>query len=223
MSHLQLAAWIVCAVVVVFGIIGLGLLLSGFKRLLKLHLVNGSGRILVGMVLLFAFAFIGALLLDLRTYLALTAEQPVATISFSALGPQHFQARLSEADGHLVETDLHGDQWQLDARVIAWRGYATLLGMRPLYRLDRLSGRYANIGQELHDTHSAVALSASDGLDAWSLLHRHPGWMPWVEASYGSGVFLPMADGAKYEVSLSRTGLLAKPVNMAAAQAVEKW
>lgn len=223
MSHLQLTAWIICAVLVMFGIIGLALLLGGFKRLFKLRLVSGSGRMLAGLTLVFAAAFVAALLLDLRTYLALTAEQPVATISFSALGPQHFEAQLREADGHLIETDLHGDQWQLDARVIAWKGYATLLGMRPLYRLDRLSGRYANIGQELHDTHSAVALGPSTGLDAWSLLHRHRGWMPWIEAGYGSGVFLPMADGARYEVSLSRTGLLAKPVNLAAAQAVEKW
>ncbi|HEX6550667.1 MAG TPA: cation/multidrug efflux pump [Gammaproteobacteria bacterium] len=223
MSHLQLTAWIICAVLVMFGIIGLALLLGGFKRLFKLRLVSGSGRMLVGLTLVFAVAFVAALLLDLRTYLALTAEQPVATISFSALGPQHFQARLRDADGHLTETDLHGDQWQLDARVIAWKGYANVLGLHTLYRLDRLSGRYANIGQELHDSHSAVALGPSTGLDAWSLLHAHPGWMPWMEASYGSGVFLPMADGAKYEVSLSRTGLLAKPVNLAAAQAVEKW
>jgi hypothetical protein len=223
MNHLQLTAWIIVAVLVMFGIIGLGLLLGGCKRLFKLQLVNGSGRLLSGLILLFAAAFVAALLLDLRTYLALTAEQPVATVSFSVLGPQHFQARLTDADGHLTETDLHGDQWELDARVIAWKGYATVLGLHTLYRLDRLSGRYANIGQELHDTHSAVELNPSTGLDAWSLLHRHPGWMPWMDASYGSGVFLPMADGAKYEVTLGRTGLMARPVNMAAAQAVEKW
>jgi hypothetical protein len=223
MSHLQLVAWIACAVLVLFGIIGLGLLLGGCKRLFKLHLINGSGRILSGLMLLFATAFIAALLLDLRTYLALTAEQPVATIEFSKLGPQHFQARLQDAAGSITTTDLHGDQWELDARVIVWKGYATILGLHSLYRLDRLSGRYANVGQELHDIHSAVALSPSSGLDSWALLHRHPGWMPWMEASYGSGVFLPMADAAKYQVTLSPTGLMARPINMAAAQAVEKW
>jgi hypothetical protein len=223
MSHLELAAWIVIAVLVIVGLIGLGLLLGGFKRLLRLRLINGSGRMLFGLMLLFAAAFVGAVLLDLRTYLALTAEQPVATIEFSKLGPQHFQARLRDAAGKVTETDLHGDQWQLDARVIVWKGYAEVLGLHNLYRLDRLSGRYANVGQEIHDTHSAVALGASLGLDAWALLHRHPGWMPWMDASYGSGVFLPMADGAKYEITLGRTGLMGKPVNLAAAQAVEKW
>jgi hypothetical protein len=223
MNHLELAAWIVCIVLVLFGIIGLALLLGGFKRLLKLRLVNGSGRILFGLVLLFAAAFVAAMLLDLRTYLALTAEQPVASIEFSKLGPQHFQARLQDAAGNVTTTDLHGDQWELDARVIVWKGYATVLGLHSLYRLDRLSGRYANVGQELHDVHSAVALSTSSGLDAWALLHRHPGWMPWMAASYGSGVFLPMADGARYQVSLGRTGLMARPVNVAAAQAVENW
>lgn len=223
MSHLELAGWITCGVLIAFGIAGLALLLGSFKQLIRLHLINGSGRLLFGLVLLFAAAFGAALLLDLRTYLALTAEQPVATIWFSRLGPQHFQARLSDAGGQVTDTDLHGDQWELDARVITWKGYATVLGFHTLYRLDRLSGRYANIGQELHDTHSAVALTSPTGLDAWSLLHRHPRWMPWMEATYGSGVFLPMADGAKYQVMLSRTGLTAHPVNLAAAQAVEKW
>jgi hypothetical protein len=32
-----------------------------------------------------------------------------------------------------------------------------------------------------------------------------------------------MADGARYQVSLGRTGLMARPVNVAAAQAVENW
>lgn len=223
MSHLELAAWIVCVVLIVLGIIGLALLLGGFKRLLKLRLIKGSGHILAGLVLLFAAAFAAALLLDLRTYLALTAEQPVATIQFSKLGPQHFQARLTDVGGSVTEADLHGDQWELDARVITWQGYATVFGFQPLYRLDRLSGRYANIGQEIHDTHSVVALNPSSGLDAWSLLHRHPHWLPWLDANYGSGVFLPMADGARYQVSLSRTGLMARPVNLAAAQAVEHW
>lgn len=223
MSHLELAAWITCALLVLFGITGLGLLLGGFKRLFKLHLINGSGRLLVGLLLLFVVAFLAAVLLDLRTYLALTAEQPVATISFSRLGPQHFQARLQDAAGTVTQTDLHGDQWELDARVIAWKGYATVLGLRSLYRLDRLSGRYANVGQELHDIHSAVALNPSTGLDAWSWLHRHPAWIPWMDASYGSGVFLPMADGARYQVVLTATGLMARPTNLAAAQAVENW
>ncbi|MGH8399565.1 MAG: cation/multidrug efflux pump [Gammaproteobacteria bacterium] len=223
MSHLQLTAWIVCVVLLVLGIFGLGLLLGGFRRMFRLRLISGSGRILSGLVLLFAIAFVAAMLLDLRTYLALTAEQPVATIQFSKLGPQHFHARLSDAAGGVTETDLRGDQWQLDARVIAWKGYATVLGLHSLYRLDRLSGRYANIGQEVHDPHSAVELNSSAGLDAWSLLHRHPGWMPWMDASYGSGVFLPMADGAEYQVTLSSTGLMARPVNVAAVQAVEHW
>ena len=223
MSHLQLAGWITCAVLIVLGIVGLVLLLGGFKHLFKLRLINGSGRMLVGLVLLFAAAFAAALLFDLRTYLALTAERPIATLQFSKLGPQHFKAQLTEADGHIIHTDLRGDQWELDARVIVWKGYANVLGFKSLYRLDRLSGRYANVGQEIHEPHSAVALSSSAGLDAWSLLDRHPRWMPWMEASYGSGVYLPMADGARYQVKLSRTGLTAQPVNVAASQAVQNW
>jgi len=44
--------------------------------------------------------------------------------------------------------DLRGDEWQIDARVLKWRGMAVLIGFDTLYRLDRLSGRYRDITQE---------------------------------------------------------------------------
>jgi hypothetical protein len=47
--------------------------------------------------------------------------------------------------------------------------------------------------------------------------------MPGVDAYYGTATYLPMADGARFEVTLSRTALLARPVNDAARQAVGDW
>ena len=40
---------------------------------------------------------------------------------------------------------LRGDEWQMDARVVNWKPPATLLGLDPIYQLDRLSGRYSDI------------------------------------------------------------------------------
>ena len=44
---------------------------------------------------------------------------------------------------------LLGDEWQLDARVIRWTLPGQLAGLPPVYRFERLSGRYGDPKQEL--------------------------------------------------------------------------
>jgi hypothetical protein len=44
-----------------------------------------------------------------------------------------------------------------------------------------------------------------------------------VDAVYGSATFLPMADKAAYAISASQTGLIARPLNEAARNAISGW
>ena len=222
-GQMHLALWGFCVLVLVAGVAGLALLLGGLKRFFHGKFVGGGGRVLFGLVLLLAFAFVTAVALDLRTYLRLTYEQPVASLSFTAAGPQDYKVTLTDAAGHILDTELRGDDWQLDARVLKWKGVATVLGLDALYRLDRLEGRYRNAGQERNDYHSVVELSTDAGLDLWGLAQRNAAWLPWVDAGYGSATYLPMADGARFTVSLSPTGLLARPANPAAQAALSHW
>ena len=63
-----------------------------------------------------------------------------------------------------------------------------------------------------------------DLIDTWQLARDHKEWvMPWIDAVYGSATYLPMADGAVYEVRVSPTGLLARPLNDVARKAVAGW
>ncbi|HEX7964649.1 MAG TPA: cation/multidrug efflux pump [Gammaproteobacteria bacterium] len=220
---MHLALWGFGLVTLLVGLLGLLLFFGGCKHLLHGRFGAGSGRLLFGLVFLFFFAFVSSAALGLRAYLRLTYEQPVATLSFAALGNQSYRATLTDASGRITTAELRGDDWQLDARVLKWKGAATVLGLDPLYRLERLEGRYRNAGQESHDYHSVLELSADTGLDLWRLAKGHGRWLPWVDATYGSATYLPMADGARYSVSLSPTGLLARPSNPAAEEALKHW
>jgi hypothetical protein len=44
-----------------------------------------------------------------------------------------------------------------------------------------------------------------------------------VNARHGNSTFLPMVDGGQYQISLSESGLLARPLNQPAIEAVEQW
>ncbi|HVA54517.1 MAG TPA: cation/multidrug efflux pump [Gammaproteobacteria bacterium] len=223
MDSSGITLYIGAAVLAILAIIGLVWFISGLARLLHGRFFNGPIRSLAGLVLMLVMAFITLLVLDLRTYFSLTHEQLVATVRFDAIGPQYFHALLTDASGHVIQTDLHGDEWQLDARVIKWSGFATLLGLQTRYHLDRLSGRYRDVAQERNAIHSAISLAPDSWLDSWTLMQRYALWLPWADASYGSATYLPMVDGGEYQVTLSTTGLVARPVNSAAQQATARW
>lgn len=224
MADVHYALWGFCLVVVLLGLWGFALFFDSFKRLLQGHFASGGSRLVSGLLLLSVFAFFAAVALDLRTYLRLTAEKPVATLSFVAVGPQDFRATLTDATGRVRSVELRGDDWELDARVLKWKGLATVLGLDPLYRLDRLEGRYRSADQESHDYHSVLELSADRGLDFWSLAQRSAGWLPGVDAVYGNGTYMPMVDGARYSVSLSATGgLIARGDNAIAQDAIKQF
>jgi hypothetical protein len=61
------------------------------------------------------------------------------------------------------------------------------------------------------------------GVDVWKIFHSNPGWVPVVDAVYGSATYLPMKDGALFEISLSNTGLVARPINEVAREAVAEF
>jgi hypothetical protein len=177
---------------------------------------------LVFLVLTLASALAGFALLGYRR---LTAEAPVASLTTRAIGPQRYAVRIDYPDGEHRSTELSGDQWQLDARVIKWDPRAVVLGAPTLYRVERLSGRYRDVATEREAPRSVVDLAPERPLavlDAWNLKQRFPRWMPWLDADYGSAAYLPLVDGGRFEVSLAPAGgLVARPGDAATAEKLE--
>jgi hypothetical protein len=156
-------------------------------------------------------------------YNRLTAEQAVSRIEFVQTGRNEYQARLmveGEPDRLFA---LRGDEWQMDARLVTWKPPATILGLDPIYRLERLSGRFTDIGREQNAIRTVHQLSPPQLIDVWYVARRFPALAPGIDAYYGSATYVPMADGARFEVSLSRNALIARPANAAARTAVGKW
>jgi hypothetical protein len=170
-----------------------------------------------------AFVLLAVLLagsgLALRGYGLLTAEAPVAHVQARQLGPQWFGVRLDFPDGTHQSAQLRGDEWQLDAHVIKWAPRAVALGAQPLFRVDRLSGRYHDAQQAQTTLPSVVALDADSVVDLWHLKQRFPRWLPWIDADYGSAAFLPLVDGGTYKVTISPLGgLVARPADEATTE-----
>jgi len=170
-------------------------------------------------IFLLAAAISSGLALALRSYQLLSAEAPIATLTARQLAPQQFAVRIDLPDGMQQSAELHGDEWQLDARVIKWTPRAVTLGAQPLYRLDRLVSRYRDAAQAQTTPPSVVALNEDSIVDLWQLKRRFPRWLPWIDADYGSAAYLPLVDGGKYTATLSAAGgLIARPADAATAE-----
>lgn len=175
-----------------------------------------------GLVLIGLAVYLSLFALNLFSYHQLTRETPIATVSFREVGPQLYSATIARRDGINTEYELRGDLWQLDARIIKWKGLFALFGFAPGYQLDRIAGRYLSLEDERSRERTVYQLHRDAvGFDIWE--SARSGWSLMVDASYGSATYLPMANGAIFEVTLSGTGLVGRPLNGSAQEAVERW
>lgn len=150
--------------------------------------------------------------LALRGYRLLAEETPVVELDAHILSPQRWALTLAWPDGSTRRVDLAGDDWRLEAVVLRWKLPARLAGLPPLYRLDRLDGRYDDVAQERSAQRTVIDLRGNAGFDLLDLHRQYPAALPMVDAVYGSGAFLPLVDGGHYSLSLARSGaLLARP------------
>jgi hypothetical protein len=213
----------IAALILVFGLAGILFLILAARRLHRRRIFSGlfSGASSLAMLLLAA----GVLLLvaNLRTYQRLSAEQPAGELQFSSIDPHQFNGVLTYPTGERAVFSLRGDEWQVDARILKWRSFANLVGFDTAYRLERISGRYSSIEDERNLPRTVYSLNPPNRVDVWDLVHRYHSWIPWFDAQYGNATYLPMADGALYEINVSQSGLLARPLNRAARDAVGSW
>lgn len=148
----------------------------------------------------------------LRGYRLLGEEAPVVELDARILSPQRWAVSLTWPDGSTRQVQLAGDDWRVEAVVLKWKLPALLAGVPPLYRLDRLSGRYDDANEEINSPRTVINLAGVGSSDLLDLKKQYPRWLPEVDTIYGSGAFLPLVDQGHYTVSLMRTGaLVARP------------
>src|SRR6266404_6063866 len=174
--------------------------------------LGGTVRGLVALLLLALAALAATVTVGLQGYRALTYEEVAATVRTEPVAPQRFRATITLPDHRLAMYDLAGDAFYVDAHVLKWHPWASLLGLRTVYELDRVAGRYNAVADERTQPHTAYELARSKPVDLF-LMARRRLLGPLVDAEYGSATFVAATRPAIFEVRVSTTGLLARPVS----------
>jgi hypothetical protein len=211
------------ALIAVSALVGILFLIAAVRRLRRRKVLGGVLNGATALVLIMLSVCAALIAANLHTYQRLSFEQPAGELQFTRTGEREFNAVLTYPSGERANFALRGDEWQVDARVLKWHAFANLVGFDTAYRLERISGRYTRIEDERAEARTVYALNPPQRIDPWDLAHRYRSWLPWLDALYGSATFLPMADGALYEIKVSQSGLIARPLNQAARDAVGSW
>jgi hypothetical protein len=211
------------APIILFALVGILCLFAAVRRIRRRRVLGGA---LIGAtaLILILLSVVAALIAgSLLTYQRLSFEQPAGELQLTRTGDREFNASLTYPSGARANFTLRGDEWQIDSRVLKWHAFANLAGFDTMYRLERIGGRYTRVEDERSQPRSVYSLNPPQLIDPWDLVHRYHSWVPWMDALYGSATFLPMADGALYEIKVSQSGLVARPLNEAARDAVAGW
>lgn len=195
------------------------LVLAGLKLLFKTNWFLQFLRGFFG----FGFLLLAFLLilsgLNIATYSQLADGQEIANISFARVANQSYEATIVNVKtGEQQKITLEGDQWQVDARILALAFTST-----PFYKLEGISGRYYSLDQELTNNRKFHPITGqSMGIDLWSLFEGRD--IGILSATYAkSTTYLPMGDDTLFSISVDRTGLVLAPVNASAKAIVNEW
>jgi hypothetical protein len=185
-----------------------------FKRKLISAVVNG----LFGTFILLTATIFTLLLFNIQTYVQLTKEIDLVEVEIIDVSDSGSRLKLTYND----KTSTHiiaADEWRLDARFIKWKPWFALFGKQPIVRLETISGKnFRNrngTNQSYHLVDESIKID-----DLLSYLIDKFGVL---DTMYGSSVYMPMQTGARYLVSASHSGLIARPTNSQGRRAVMNW
>ncbi len=210
------------------GLVGVLMLFGGLGRLFKLRLVSGGFRFLFGGLALAGAAVIGLVGLNLQTYARLTHESLAAQIELKQTGPSQFTATVRKANDKGIlqapqDFQLAGDKVRIEGRVWKFKPWANVIGADSFYRFERIQGRWDDPARE-----NATPGTANDAIrdDAGIDVFKLPlgSYTPiQLDTTFGSGVYMPMVDGAIYDVSITQSAFIARGKNEIAVNALNAW
>jgi hypothetical protein len=233
----------VIALCVAFGLLALLLSLS---RWLARRPWAAAGNLAVAVLLLLVAHRLWPPVLHLQTYESMQPKALIAQVHCERTGPSAYRVTLTRLPaGQMQVFEMSGDEWRLDVRTLVWTGPAAQLGLPDSFRLDRLSSRYLHTEQAVEAKPTPASAPASEsaptrripasfalsdeeeaGEDIWAQARTDSGWKAHVDARRAYGPWRPLAGGARYDVSMTRTPgqadavLDARPANEAAAKAM---
>lgn len=204
------------ALAITLALFGVMLLVLSFRRhrhhrdvSALLHGISGA-LLLLGGSLLFTVA------LNFNTYSELRAGTPIAEVSIEKATENTYLLRLLRIPaGDLQVFSIRGEQWDLQARLLHWRGWTRKLGLSDHIRLEQLNSlstrKVRNSSTQGYV--NSYALTGDPGIDLWRLHQRYADQSRWLDTEALRTASLPLQDGARFHVYWQENQLVVRQIN----------
>lgn len=182
-----------------------------------------AGHLLLAVLLGVTVALGWPLARYVETYDVRVPERPVAEVFFERIGPSRFRVAVTRVPmGRMQVVELAGDEWRLDLTLLDWSDGPVRLGSRPRYRIEAVVSRPAPATAAGLTTGITARLTRGDTQAPWLASRGVRHGRPPIATQPLSGPWLPMADGARFDVRITADGAVAvDPLNVAAGDSLD--
>ena len=198
---------------VVSGLIALLLFFLLIKRLR-----NRRKKVLVCLIhFLFVviFALISTIFMLLYTglqgYKHFTYNKPIFTVECSLKQDDSFVLKfvdLDKKDSPAKFYRVKGQQFVIEGHIIKWENFFVTVGMKPLYQVTRLTGRYVSINDEKEKERSVYEVN--EETKVWRWLMQYGEKLPGIDAVQGASSFKDAAENKKFTVYITHNSFVIK-------------
>lgn len=169
----------------------------------------------------------------LRTYRAFTQETVVAEIEVSEVKedddgdpyvevkykpvqtPTGLQAWLGiggDTQESTVKVEVPGDAFRIQADFFTWEDWATFIGLKPVYKVNRIAGDYTDISDYNRLDHHAEEINNGTD-DTWQYFKDNSGSFEWIGTAYTSSAGQNATDDDReFELIVTEDGLILKEI-----------
>ena len=106
--------------------------------------------------------------------------------------------------GHRYQ--LRGQQWSVEGHILTWDERLNFLGLRTMYKLTRVRGRYLRAEDEVNKPATAYSLVVNEDDPGWRRLYEYGARLPFVQAVYGNTVFTFPAEEKVFAIYVTTSG-----------------
>jgi hypothetical protein len=154
----------------------------------------------------------------LRSFSAFTSKELVAAViceptiekdaDFNLVFIKIVDGKKQQAQNFAIK----GDQWAVSGDILKWKDYMNFMGLKTMYRLARVEGRYELARDAQKKAASAYPLGdESKGL-LWGFLYKFSHRLPMVTSVYGNSVFLNPVFDQRFNIYVTTSGFMTERV-----------
>lgn len=194
--------------IIVCSVLSLIFFIATISALRRKKLLSSTLRFLLAALFLTLASLFGTITLATVGYRALTYEETAATVRIEPISTKLFMAHFRFPDGRQASYKLAGDELYVDAHILKWKPFVNIIGLHTAYELERVTGRYIDVKNELGSPRTVFLLSQDKPLNIFNLRQRYFFFPHLLDAEYGSATFINSDKAAIFEIRVSTTGLL---------------